>query len=511
MITPFQSLRPRSVNRPVLLALTGAGLFLASLDAYVVVTAILPMLTSVHVPVNHLERATPIITGFLLGYLAVMPLAGGLSDRFGRLRLFVACLTVFAIGSLVTATAGSLSQLVTGRLVQGAGGGALVPIVLALAADLYPAGTRSPVLGAVSALQEIGSVLGPLWGGVVAASLGWSWIFWLNLPLAALLIWAVWPELRAVNEARRPANVDWLGAVLAAAALALLTLALYASDPEKSPVGSNFLWQAPLALLLVVLFAWHERRSPHPLLDVRYFRDSSFAGAAITNAVAGAGLMIALVFIPVLAESPFVFSPSMNPSQAAWLLFRLMLGIPIGALLGGFLAQRLRSYRAVAAAGMLLAAAGFLLLSGWNERSLQPHLFGLPLRVADAQLILIGLGLGLEIAPVSAAVLDAVGEAQRGAGASVLIVMRLLGMLVGFSLVAGYGLYQFHQATAHLLPPLPTLLPDFAIRYATYVLHVREALLAEYRLVFQSTGVALIVGAVIAAVTLRPMARARWR
>jgi len=77
--------------------------------------------------------------------------------------------------------------------------------------------------------------------------------------------------------------------------------------------------------------------------------------------------------------------------------------------------------------------------------------------------------------------------------------------------LAGYGLYQFHQATAHLLPPLPTLLPDFAIRYATYVLHVREALLAEYRLVFQSTGIALIVGAGIAAVTLRPMARARWR
>jgi MFS family permease len=344
---------------------------------------------------------------------------------------------------------------------------------------------------------------------LIAASLGWTWIFWINLPLAALLIWAIWPEVRATQEAPRPSRVDWLGAVLAAAALALLTLALYAADPEQSPVGANFLWQAPLALLLFAVFAWHERRTAHPLLEVRYFRDSSFSGAAVTNAIAGAGLMVALVFIPVLAESPIVFS--MNPRQAALLLFRLMLGIPAGALLGGFTAQRLRSYRLVAAGGMLLAAAGFLLLAGWTERSLDAHLLGLPLRTADVELLLTGLGLGLEIAPVSAAVLDAVGEAQRGAGAAVLIVMRLIGMLVGFSIVAGYGLYEFHQATAHLLPPIPTLLPDFAIRYATYVLHLRQALLAEYHLIFEATAIALAVGAVIAGVTLRPIARARWR
>src|SRR5437899_3340051 len=146
------------------------GLFLASLDAYVVVTALLPMLKSVNIAVNRPEQATPIITGFLLGYLAIMPVAGGLSDRFGRLRLFAACLVLFAFGSFLTATAPSLAQLVTGRVLQGAGGGALVPAVLALAADLYPAGDRSPVLGAVSALQEIGSVLGPLWGGLITAS-----------------------------------------------------------------------------------------------------------------------------------------------------------------------------------------------------------------------------------------------------------------------------------------------------------------------------------------------------
>src|SRR5438046_9053619 len=186
LITPSRYLRRRAANRSVLLALTGAGLFLASLDAYVVVTALLPMLKSVNIAVNRPEQATPIITGFLLGYLAIMPIAGGLSDRFGRLRLFAACLLLFAFGSFLTATAPSLAQLVTGRVLQGAGGGALVPAVLALAADLYPAGDPSPVVGAVGALQEVGGLSGPWWAGLItASSLGWTCVFWINTPFAA--------------------------------------------------------------------------------------------------------------------------------------------------------------------------------------------------------------------------------------------------------------------------------------------------------------------------------------
>lgn len=504
MITPFRSPRLRSVNRPVLLALTGAGLFLASLDAYVVVTALVPMLKSVNIAANRLEQATPIITGFLLGYLAVMPVAGGLSDRFGRLRLFAVSLVLFALGSFLTASAPSLGQLVTGRVLQGAGGGALVPAVLALAADLYPAGDRSPVLGAISALQEIGSVLGPLWGGLItASSFGWTWIFWLNLPAAALLLWALWPEVRARGEPARSASVDWLGALLATAGLALLTLALYASTPDKSPVGEGAIWQGPLALLCFIAFIWHERRTAHPLIDVRRFRDSSFTGAALTNALAGAGLMVALVYIPVLANAVF----SMNASNSALLLFRLMLGIPLGALVGGWLAQRLRSYRVVAALGMLVAAIGFLMLSQWTESSLGPRFLGSPFRVADAQLFLAGLGLGLEIAPVSAALLDAVGEAERGAGAAFLIIMRLIGMLVGFSLVAGFGLWEFHRATAHLLPPVGFNPADYAI----YLLKVKQAIFEEYHLIFRATAIALFLGALIAALTLRPLPRPRWQ
>ena len=508
MITPLPSPRLRSVNRPALLALTGAGLFLAAMDAYVVVTVLVnakpgaSILTSLNIPVNHFERATPIITGFLLGYLAAMPLAGGLSDRFGRLRVFTICLIVFAIGSFLTATASTLNQVVIGRLLQGAGGGALVPAVLALAADLYPAGRRSPVLGAVSALQEIGSVMGPLWGGWIAGLLGWTWIFWINIPLAALILWALWPQLRMRGEPRRPAQLDWLGVAFATGGLAFLTLALYAANPEQSPVGEGFFWQVPVAVIFFALFVWHERRTAHPLINVQRFRDSSFTGSALTNAIAGAGLMVGLVYIPVLADAVF----SMDATGAALLLVRLMVGIPIGALLGGLLAQQFRSYRFVAALGLLLAAAGFVMLSTWNELSLQAHLVG-PVRLADAELFLTGLGLGIEIAPVSAALLDVVSDSERGGGASFLIVMRLVGMLVGFSLVAGFGLWAFHRATAQLVPPIginPTAL-------ALYVIRLKQAIFEEYHLIFRAAAVALFVGALVAAATLRPIPRTSSR
>ena len=511
MISQSTSPRPRSVNRTALLALTGAGLFLAALDAYVVVAALEPMLfhrNSLGVPANHLERAIPLITGFLCGYLALMPLAGGLSDRFGRTRTFAAFLILFGAGSLVTATAHDVGQAVLGRVLQGAGGGALVPIALALAADLYAGPGRTPVLGGMSALQEVGSVVGPLWGGVIAAGPDdrWRWIFWLNLVFVAALLYLAWPSVRARPMARTPRSLDLPGAFFAGAGLALLTLALYAEDPSRSPVGSAFLWQFPLALLLFVVFAVREGRTRDPLIRLGYFKDSAFTGAALTNAIAGAGLMVALVFIPVLAQSPIF---NLGSGDAAWLLLRLMLGIPVGALAGGFLARRLGSHRAVAALGMALAAVGLFWLSGWDQDALHRTLPLFGLHAADLQLFAVGLGLGLEIAPVSAALLDVVGAPERGAGASLLVVMRMLGMLVGFSALSGFGLYHFNRATAHLLPPLFSIGPDYALRYTRYLLQLRAAILDEYHVIFAVTAVIVMAGAVIAAATLRPPRPAR--
>src|SRR4051812_24812955 len=145
------------------------------------------MMTSVGLSVDELQRAAPIVSGFLLGYVAVLPLVGRIADVRGRVPVLVGSLLVFALGSLVTAAAYDLPSMVVGRFLQGVGGGGLVPATLALVADLYPPARRGVPLGVVGAVQELGSVVGPLYGAVVLAVAEWQAIFALNLAVALVL------------------------------------------------------------------------------------------------------------------------------------------------------------------------------------------------------------------------------------------------------------------------------------------------------------------------------------
>ena len=178
--------RPRT-----LLAMAAVAVAFAAADTYVVVLALPEMMAAVGVPIDQLQKAAPIVSGFLLGYVAMLPLIGRIADLRGRVPVLVAALVVFAAGSLVTALAYDMPTMVLGRFLQGVGGGGLVPATLALVADLYPVERRGVPLGVVSAVQEIGSVLGPLFGAVVLSVADWRLIFVINLVVGLVLAVAI--------------------------------------------------------------------------------------------------------------------------------------------------------------------------------------------------------------------------------------------------------------------------------------------------------------------------------
>lgn len=226
-----------------LLVTAALAVALTAADTYVVVLALEEMMAGVGLGLDQLHRASPIVSGFLLGYVAVLPLIGRLSDLVSRQRVLLWCLVLFAAGSVVTALAVQLPVIVGGRVLQGIGGGGLVPATLALVADLLPRGRRGVALGMVSAVQEIGSVLGPLLGAAILAAWSWRAIFWLNALAAVVLAGLIRVLSRRMPEVEHRGRLTglsrwagWIGWLALALGFVVVVLALWAPDRLTSDI-----------------------------------------------------------------------------------------------------------------------------------------------------------------------------------------------------------------------------------------------------------------------------------
>lgn len=570
-----------------LLAVAATAVGFAAADTYVVVLALPDMMSTVGLSIDQLQRAAPIISGFLLGYVAMLPLVGKIADLRGRVPVLVGSLGVFAVGSLVTASAYDLHSMVVGRFLQGAGGGGLVPATLALVADRWPAQRRGVPLGVVGAVQEFGAVAGPLYGAVVLALSVWQTIFWVNLVASVLLVLALllaekseprrhaaqtrevltsrpvdvagmvlgglavvalalvliepsvlttglttglafipyagetrWSTAVAftcyaltaafvVREttAQRPLirlrglpglarSADAAGAVLLGLGLAGIVLAFSTADPQVqviSPWGPWFLAGSAVAF---VGFWWRHRRTTEGLVPRGTFSRGPAWGSVVVSLFVGAALIAALVDIPVFARIT-VFPDSQI--KAALVLVRLLAAVPVGALLGGWCLRRVDAAW-VSAAGMALSAVCFWRMSVWGADSLQHPVVTVPL-------VLCGLGFGLSIAPVNAALLAATRQRVHGLASALLVVARMVGMLVGLSVLTAVGLRQFYAAAA--AAPSVAQVCGSDTMCPGYIDVLKQAGVAQVQAVFAGAAICAAIAAVLSAVLLRTRPESR--
>ena len=488
--------RPRT-----LLAIASTAVALAAADTYVVVLALTDMMSGVGLGLDNLQRAAPIISGFLLGYIAVLPLIGRLADLVSRSQILLGCLVVFVIGSGMTALAVDLDILVAGRVVQGVGGGGLVPATLALVADLWPPGRRGMPLGIVGAVQELGSVLGPLLGAAVLAVADWRAIFWLNVVLGVLLFVAI---AAVAGGTRRPPFVPtllgvvvvgllWLtlaapqalatdvtlgipfvpfagdgrlltpigvvtavlllvlvvitrdrwwpplrvsdlpGALLLGTTLGCIVLTFASADPETEVVGPLGYALLPVAAVAALLYLWRHRSAEQPLVPRGTVRGRT-PWALLVSLLVGVALVAVVVDVPLFSR----LTTDGSQTDAAMELVKFLLAVPVGAIVGGWILRWVGDGLS-AGTGLVLAAGGLFLMSGWESDALE-------LPSTTITLAVVGFGLGMALAPVNDAALADSPQEAHGTASSLVVVARMVGMVVGLALLTGVGLHRYYEA-----------------------------------------------------------------
>ena len=442
-----------------------AGVFFAADDQTVVVTIIPSMMVDLNVGVTKLNQVSWTITGYLLGYVAVMPVMGRLSDLFGRRNIYIVGMLIFILGSVGTAMTGSMYWLIDSetlrtsyfnahldsivratttvewvvvtRIIQSIGAGALVPVSIAMVVDIYPAGKRAIAIGLIGAAAEMGAVVGPIWGGLVTKLLDWQWVFWLNVPIAILVLVGICMSFTSTERAK--GHIDYVGATLIAGALCLITLGFSYMGQSS---GYVYIYLT-LGLACLVGYPFLATRISNPIIPLVLFKNVAFVASNIVNILYGASLMIALVTIPLMANTILMKSPM----EGGLILSRLTIAIPIGAVLGGILIKHL-DRRIPSIAALAICGSALLLMQTWDQNIKDP--------LMSIHLLIAGLGFGLIIAPVTLTAVNSGGETMRGATAGIITTSRFIGMTLGISAIAAWGSGRFQNLLLGVEVPILT-------------------------------------------------------
>lgn len=443
--------------RAILFAVAFA-VFIAADDLTVVTTMLRPIINDLGLILpDGLDDAAWVVNAYLIAFVAVMPIAGRLSDVYGRRQVFVASYALFLIGTVVIPLSTTLGPFLIGRILTALGGGAMVPVALAVVGDVYPENRRTRALGALAAIETLGWVWGPLYGAMLVRFFDWRLQFWLNIPLALGGMAWVWWALSAHRTPDPGRRVDWVGAGLLTGSLVSLDLALLGNAEVQSVTGLDqlkeggggaidFAWLFLVAAGLLWAFVVHQDAHPDPVLDRGLFAGRAIKVALGVNFIVGAALVVAMVDVPIFINA-VELDLGRSAVVAGWLLFALTAGMAITSYVGGRVGERQGSRLPVLlGVGAIFLAYTWMGLT-WAADTGKPAL--------ALMLAVLGCGLGLTIAPTTSIVVDQADADRRGSAAATVMVARLMGLSVGLAALTAWALSRFNALRADIeLPPL---------------------------------------------------------
>ena len=482
----------------------GFSVFVAADDLTVVSTMLRPIIGDLGLVLpDGLDDAAWIVNAYLIAFIAVMPIAGRVSDVIGRRRTFMIAYAIFTVGTIWIPLTNSLGPLLMGRVLTAIGGGAMVPVALAVVGDVYSERRRARALGTLGAIETMGWVWGPLYGAMLVRFLSWRWQFWLNVPLAIVGAAAVWWALAEHDRPERRGRVDWLGAGLLTVVLVSLNLALLGSAEVQSVQGLDELTGNggtdlrllyPVALVAAIGLVVQQRRlrraGGDPIVDADLFRGRNVRVALIVNFVVGAGLVIAMVDVPLFVNA-VERDIERSAVVAGWILSALTAAMAVASYVGGRVTER-TWYGPPIVIGLFAATGAYAVMGLTWDGSSSYVLLALQLGV-------LGAGIGLTVAPTTSAVVDHAAPDARGAAAAAVMVVRMIGLSVGLSALTAWGLARFNALRGDLdLPPITDPNIGAALEEATQRLTAQS--IAD---TFLASAVALGLGLISCLVLLR--------
>jgi EmrB/QacA subfamily drug resistance transporter len=404
----------------VVAAVATLGLVMAVLDTTIVNVALDTLARDLNVGLGTIQWVS---TGYLLSLAAVIPLSGWITERIGSKPTWIASIALFAVGSALCALATSAGELIVFRVLQGLGGGMLVPVGFTLVAQSAGPRRVGVALSLIGVPILLGPIFGPIVGGLIVDNAPWQWIFLVNLPIAVVAVVFASRLLHPDVGRADAGKLDWVGAALLCPALALIVFGL--SETESHGGIGDPIAFGPVAagVVLAGLFAWHSLRLERPLIEVRLFRLRGFRAAAFTTFLLGAALFGTLLVFPLYYQ----VDRGETAFQAGLLLAPQGIAAALMLPISGRLTDRIGG-GPVAVVGCCIVAVATLPWVFVSDHT--------PYALLGAMLFVRGLGLGASIQPTIAAAYAVIDTSQVPRATAALNTLRQVGGSIGTALLA---------------------------------------------------------------------------